>query len=227
MTGEVWISSWMRNSQIGNKLGLSEKYYGEDWGPATYEYPPFSDVLKKARDRHYKGQALERTDFPEALYVFNEKHFKRVGDLFAAGPFYAVKGRLAEVLSQFDLGGGGLIPLPIYQADKVTPVEGEFFLLNFGARKQSFLPEKSRRVEPLLTMELDGKEVWSAKFGLKDGEIAVSSAALEGADLWMEPTLWKEVFLSGRLVEAIRAAKVTTDLWLARCRIVAENGELA
>lgn len=222
MSQDVWMSSLIGGIYgVGDKQGLHEKFYGEEWRPAQHEIPPYDDKVHQDFRRHYKGFALKRADFPEALAVFDEKRFKRIGDLFMAGPFYAVKGKLAEVLSRFDLGEGGLIPFPIYRADKVTPVDGEFVLLNFGARKESFLPEESRHVEPFSKDRHDGgRQTWKAKFAARDDDIAVSPAALEGADLWIERSLIRKVFMSGGLVAALRAAKIKQDLDLMRCRIL-------
>lgn len=129
MSQQVWMSGMIGGIYgVGNKQGLHDKYFGEEWRPAQHEIPPYNDKVMQARRRHNRGFALTRTDFPEALAVFDEKRFRQIGDPFMAGPFYAVKGMLADVLSQFDLGEGGLIPFPIYRADKITPVEGEYFL---------------------------------------------------------------------------------------------------
>ncbi|MEZ5884474.1 MAG: hypothetical protein R3D53_11615 [Paracoccaceae bacterium] len=111
MTQEVWVSSVMtgssRGGRIGDKQGIREKYYGEDWAPPTFilGVPP-KHVLAAIR-RHYDGHTLTREEFTEAMYVFDEKRWARQKDLFMAGGFYAVQGKLAEVLKQFDLGEAG------------------------------------------------------------------------------------------------------------------------
>lgn len=218
---DVWVSSVYSDTQLGNKLGIRAKFFGHAWEPPTHNVPRQPEKVGDAcSNKHHKGETLTREDFPEASYVFSEKHFKRARDLFYAGGFFAVKGKLAEVLAQFDLGTGGLIPYPIYQEDKVTELEGPFFLINFGAQKQSFLPSESQKVEPFFTLERHGFEVWNAKFGLEDGDIAVSTAALDGPDLWFEPRLRNKILLSGALVDAIKTARVKVDLSLTQCRVV-------
>lgn len=220
MTGTIWVSSVMSDYRIGNRQGIREKFYGEDWAPPTFQLgvPPMHVLL--AHRRHNAGEALERTDFPEAMYVFAENNWKRVGDLFCAGPFFAVKGRLAEVLKDFDLGKGGLIEFPIFGADKSTKLPGPFYLLNFGAVKDSFVPGESRsRLFSRRTVEEDGYELW-ASYDLKDDDIALTTAAFEGADLWHERKLERGLFMSGRLHDAILEAKVKVKFQFARTRIV-------
>ena len=90
--------------------------------------------------------------------------------------------------------------------------------------KDSFLPHDSTKIEPFFTIEKHGVEVWNAGYDLEDGDIAVSQAALAGADLWFEPRLREMIFMSGELVAAIRQARVNLDFSLAECRIVGERG---
>lgn len=220
MTGQVWVSSVMGNSSITNKQGIREKYFGEDWAPPEFKYGAPSKKLLDAFGRHRKGERIERTDFPEAMYVFSESHWQSVGDLFGAGPFYAVKGKLVEVLKRFDLGDGELIEFPIYQADKKTPLPGPFYLLNFGAQKNSFLPKESRGVKPFFTLKKHGVEVWDAGLRPADDDIAVTAAALEGPDLWIEPRLKDTIFMSGRLHYAIVEARIKIDFRFSSARIV-------
>ncbi|NRP70988.1 hypothetical protein ILFOPFJJ_01870 [Ensifer psoraleae] len=150
-------------------------------------------------------------------------NWKRVGDLFTAGPFYAVKGRLAEVLKDFDLGGGGLVEFPIYEADKTTRLPGPFYFLNFGAVKDSFVPSESRKLRPRRTMERDGYDLW-ATYDLEDGDIALTTAAFEGADLWHERKLENRLFMSGRLHDAIVAATVKDNFQFAQAHTIDTRG---
>ena len=219
MPDTVWVSSVMSDYTIGNRQGIREKFYGQDWAPPTFQLGVAPKHVLEAHWRHNSGETLERTDFPEAMYVFAENNWKRVGDLFCAGPFYAVKGRLAEVLKDFDLGKGGLIEFPIYKADKSTRLPGPFYLLNFGAVKDSFVPSETRsKLFPSRTVERDGYDLWLTY--PEDGDVALTTAALEGADLWCERKLENRLFMSGRLHDAIQAAKVKVKFRFAKVRIV-------
>lgn len=61
---------------------------------------------------------------------------------------------------------------------------------------------------------------WAIEFP-KDNQIAVSSrVALTGPDVWIDPTLLHPIFFSDRLVQALRAAKVTRTIRLRSCRVV-------
>lgn len=221
MTRRAWVSGVLSNYQIGMKQGLRAKFYGQEWNPAEFVIPRLSEKVSEASKRHYQGEALDRGDFTEAAAVWAEKNFNRTKDLFTAGPFYAVKGKLAEVLKDFNLGKGGLVPFTIFKADLVTPLEGEFFLLNFGGPKNSFLPDESNseRVRTLFVDKQTGQAMWTIS-PRSDDDIALSPAALEGADMWCERTIHRTLFMSDALVRALRAAKVKVDFELNACRIV-------
>jgi hypothetical protein len=209
----------MTDSSIGDRQGIREKHFGLDWAPPAFNLGLSPKHIFEAHLRHRKGEKLERTDFPEAMYIFAKGTWKRCGDLFTAGTFYAVKGKLAEVLKNFDLGEGGLIEFPIYEADKITQLPGPFYFLNFGAIKDSFVPSKSKKLYSRRTIENDGYELW-ATYKLEDGDIALTGAALEGADLWFERKLENKIFMSGRLHDAIIAAKVKTKFQFAKAQII-------
>jgi hypothetical protein len=127
------------------------------------------------------------------------------------------------VLSKFDFGaGGGLVPQPIYEADETTPLPGPFYIVNFGSMKDCFLPDASTNIGKPSVNHQTGKTRWSLDY-LKDGDVAVSTGALAGADLWMCPGVEGRIFMSNRVVEALRAALSDADFAefrLHRCRVV-------
>ncbi|MBK3745069.1 hypothetical protein G3A39_38405 [Paraburkholderia aspalathi] len=219
MPNSVWVSSVMSDHSIGDKQGIREKYFDGEWAQPTFNLGLAPKRIFQAHMRHMKGEKVQRDELPEAMYVFAETNWKRCGDLFFAGPFYAVKGKLAEVLKGFDLGEGGLIELPIYEADKTTMLPGPFYFLNFGAIKNSMIPQESNKLYPRRTLESDGYERW-ATYTLRDDDIAVGVTALEGADLWFDPKLENRIFMSGRLHDAILEAKVKTNFRFAKAKII-------
>jgi hypothetical protein len=215
----------MGDSSIGHKQGICEKYFGEDWAPPEFKLGATSRNTLDAILRHKRGQKLARNELPEAMYVFSENHWRQVGDLFFAGGFYAVKGKLAEIFKRYDFGESELIEFPIYQADRATPLAGPFYLLNFGSQKRSFVPKQSQGVHYFLTDKTSGEEIWADNMGLKDGDIVVTPATLEGSDLWFEPQLKEIMFMSGRLHDAILDAKIKIDFRFSRARIIGRDTE--
>jgi len=225
MVDQVWISEVMSNGDLGNKLGIRQKWFGEPWeAPYVHHHvPETSERVWAAVSKHVAGHTMTREEMPEASAAYSMSHFKRAKDVFFIGVFVGVKGKVAEVLSKFDFGpGGGLVPYTIYEADEKTPLPGPFYIVNFGPWKDCFLPDASTNVEKLAVHHQTGQTLWSLKY-LKDGDVAVSPAALAGSDLWMCPGVKARIFMSNRLVEALKAALSDAELAefrLRRCRVV-------
>lgn len=224
MSGKVWMSGVLDNYDIGMKQGSRTKYYGHDWNQASLILPPSpSEDVRQAYTRHLQGFALRRDEFPEAEAVWDERRFKKAKDIFMVGPFYAVKGKLADVLSRFDLGEGGLIPFTIYKADLETPYPGEFFLLNFGAQKNTVLPEQSKNVVKFSVHHETGFQKWEVNSWSEEGDVVVSPAVLEGPDLWFDPAIYNKIFMSNALVQAIIEIGMKDIFKLKQCRVAGEE----
>lgn len=219
MSAKVWMSSVLDNYDIGMKQGSRTKFYGHNWNPASLELPLSSSEILANSNRHVQGFALDRSEFPEAEAVWDEKRFKKIKDIFMVGPFYAVKGKLAEVLARFDLGAGGLIPFTIYKADLETPYPGEFFLLNFGCHKSTVLPEQSRNVVKFSVHHETGFQKWEVNSWAEEGDVVVSPAVLDGPDLWFDPAIYNKIFMSDRFVQAITEIGMKDIFKLKECRI--------
>ncbi|MGS4884835.1 hypothetical protein [Roseibium sp. MB-4] len=220
MAEEIWVSSVRSNYLLGNKLGIREKHYGQDWAPPQFEMGAPTEEHMKNVNRASQGEKLSREEFVESAYVFDQKRWSRVKDLFWVDGFIAVKGKLAELLKDFDLGDGELVEFPIYEMDKTTQLSGPFYFLNFGSQKYCFVPSESQRVTFLARNKKTGHELWRGPLEPKDNDIAVSVAGLEGPDLWVDPKLKSAIFMSGALHDAIEAAKLKIDFRFARARIV-------
>lgn len=225
MVEQVWISEVMSNGDLGNKLGLRHKWSEEPW-EAPYPHhriPDRSEKVVAALSKHCAGNTLERDEFPEASAVYSPTNFNRAKDVFFIGGFLGVKGKVADVISSFDLGdGGGLIPYNIYNEDEKTPLPGPYYIVNFGPKKDCFLPEASTNIENLGPNHKTGEPLWSLQY-LRDDDIAVAPTALVGADLWMCPFVPSRIFMSGRLVQALRDAlsdSMFKAFELHRCRVV-------
>ncbi|MEJ8472457.1 hypothetical protein [Roseibium algae] len=216
MSDEIWVSSVGSNYKLFDKLGIREKHFGQDWALPQFEHgAPTKEQANNSR-RHARGEKLQREEFVEAAYVFDGKRWSRVKDFFAIDGFFAVKGKLAELLKDFDLGQGDLVEFPIYEMDKTTRLTGPFYFLNFGSQKDCFIPDETKDSQLIGRNKKTGIELWGRAIEPMDGDIAVASSALEGADLWIDPKLIGKIFMSGPLHDAIEAVippKISGAQW--------------
>jgi hypothetical protein len=143
------------------------------------------------------------------------RKIKRMANLFTVNGFLCVTEKAAAVLRQFDLGTGGLYPLELVRHDGVTPVDGFFWALNFGEKKNALAMEDSRSVDGPYANGNCRPELW-----IKDDDFAVTRAGLDGADIWGDERLESGFFISPRLGQALHKAGLAKVFHLMRCRIV-------
>lgn len=167
---------------------------------------------------HQNGRGVPLEDLPNAFYGdYTKKKLAPPPDVFLGNGYLCMSAKAADVLERFDLGPGGLKPIGIFQIDQVTPVKGSYYLLNFGAYKDCFVPEESASVRKLTTWD---PPAWLLQSEVGDGNIAVSHAALGGADLWTDPRLLLGFFVSDPLAAALQEEGVADGFDFEACRIV-------
>jgi hypothetical protein len=170
-------------------------------------------------EQNDSGESLTAEYFPSEIYgAPNAKETDyRLPDIFFAGSFWAVSKAAADVLRQFDLGDGGLYPVKVLKKDRHTPVDGEWFCINFGNTKEALLLSDSAPMRE--TYVRYGVKGWRPKAVLNDGDIAVSRAVDGGPDIWIDPVVANAFFLSDALGSALKKAKADKGFFLHRCRI--------
>jgi hypothetical protein len=170
-----------------------------------------------ANKRNEQGEPLTSDFFPTEVFAdYKDKKEKRQPDLFMAAGAWTVSAACAAVLRQFDLGAGNLYPIKLFQHDRKTPVDGEYFCLNFGARKTAVLTDQS----PRIGKPYPNHDIWQPPGGMQDNDIAVSEEALEGPDLWIDTQMRSAFFVSDALAQALRVAKVSRPFKLRKCVVI-------
>lgn len=147
---------------------------------------------------------------------YKDKQKKIQPALFMAGGFWTVSSDCAAVLRQFELGEGKLYPVKLLQHDRNTPVEGEYFCLNFGAQKTTVLTDQSPRIHK----PYENYDIWEPPAAMKDKDIAISASALDGPDIWMDTQMRDAFFVSNPLALLLRAANVSRAFSLRKCIVV-------
>lgn len=214
------MSGLMGNHSIFNKPGVRAKFYDHQWNPPKFEVTLSPDDVLTASKRNKQGYCVKRREMTEAIAIFDETYFSNTHEIFSAGPFFAVKGQLADILSRFDLGSGGLVPLPVYEADLVTPRDGKYFMLNFGCRKDSFLAERSEDAQKFIVDRVTGKQLWKINYTNTNGTVTLSKNALIGSDLWIEEAVHNRIFMSDALATKMIEVGLSEDWRLLRCDVV-------
>ena len=188
-----------------------------------------SDIAEKNVEQAIEGLKLLTTGKPVPRdlcprKVWNDKGRKerpRLPHLSNINGYPIVSGEAAAVFRRFNLGEGALYPIEgAFQSDQTTPIEGEYFTWVFGNQKSVFLPNETPDKCPF-GVKVDGEYVrWNLPILPEDDGIAVSASALDGADVWVDPLLFKSVFLSGPLGDALDQAGLLKAFRLFRCRVI-------
>jgi len=173
-------------------------------------------------DKHRRGEPYEVGAEIPPLYWRDTVIDGKVHNEFDLGHFcYArqvplVSETVVGVLQDFDMSGGGVVPAQVLCKDNVTPIPGgPYYWLNIGNLKEAFCFENSIGAKRYLGNE----GVWVPR---PTGPFSfnVYQNALEGSDIWIDPTCRKAIFMSGRLVNALAAAGCADDFYLERCVVV-------
>jgi len=72
VNGFVWVSSVMSDYSIGDKQGIREKFYGEDWAPPTFQLGVASKQVLEAHRPPRPGCLRDWTGARRSLKVPNK-----------------------------------------------------------------------------------------------------------------------------------------------------------
>lgn len=180
------------------------------------------DAIRRAK----RGELLGPEEVPSDFFSLSASaaHRKAPLHIFTNG-FLIITEDSASVLRQFELGECRLHPVRLWHPDRKTRFGAGHYVLNFASRKDAFLPDRS----PLATyasyiVQPDwshGKPgFWSPPPNEADDQLVFSKAALDGPDLWWDPNFTRSFFLSQRLAQALKAAKLAKHWRLFRCPVV-------
>ena len=211
-----WISASFLNSSIYARLRVMI-----DEERIAYDTEEDIAALAKLTTRYLAGDDLSEHELPRRFCgTERSTRIKSMPDFSYANGFFVVSEACADVFRQFDLGTGGFHPVTILQGNRKTPVEGSFFVLKFGCRTRAFVEAESNLAH-MGGLGPNGltQAPWMALGYTEDNDCAVSQVALEGPDLWIDPDVRHAFFLSDRLLQGLKAAKMTRRIRHKRCRV--------
>lgn len=171
--------------------------------------------LGLAQKKHRNGQKLSEDELLSSAFgIYKDRLVGTLPDFFSINGLLVVSNAFKAVIETFRLGETDFAPLSIYEWDRQTRVEGNWFILNFGCLRSAFNPMRSRgNFRPYNKKTSDR---WTALI-LQDDDIAVSDASTFGCDLWIDEKLSSAFFMTENLKGALDAAKLSCNIRLRRC----------
>jgi hypothetical protein len=115
------------------------------------------------------------------------------------GGLHLVSEKFRSLASDFDFGEDEFFEIPLYENDHETRRPGRWFLFHIRETKDTLVAEQSTGlVEAAATVGY-----WFSHAG--EDVLAVKASAATGADLWVERRMAGRIFLSDRLMSALKA----------------------
>ena len=201
---------WVSNARADSRLILIVKTDIAETAP---------DRSIDAERRNHAGKPVPADMCPRRIWnESDEPPITSLPDVFYANSYWIVSAELAAIIGRADLGEGALYPVSegVFQADRESRVPGDFFTWTFGNEKRAFLERQSPKAEPFIGMTT--RDWCTLPAIMEDDAMVVSKAALAGPDIWVDPLLFKSIFLSGPLGDTL-GPKFRKALRLFRCPV--------
>jgi len=172
------------------------------WFDADYfrhlTFDPPADFVRVIRQMK-RGEPVRQDELPWRMFP-RRARLKTLPDIFCIRDgLMIVSERLATLMKEFEFGQNQLFEIELYNLDRETRISDRYFILNVTERKEnSFVPEKTKG--PINEVHGTYRPAPSGYEG-----VAVRRSSIDGgADLWMDPILYRTPFFSGALGEAIQ-----------------------
>ncbi|MEM8789018.1 MAG: DUF1629 domain-containing protein [Pseudomonadota bacterium] len=166
---------------------------------------------------NFRGEVLSVEYFPTALYwKAGHKRKRALPMVFKAEGRPIVREDFAQIWREHDAGAGNIYPVKLFQSNKKTLIEGNYYCLNFGQAKNVIDVEQSNvRTQTGIMFDIHRPQ-----FDAQPRDIVVSAAALGGPDIWVDPDLTDAFFVSEAMRNAFHAAKLDRALHLTPCSLL-------
>lgn len=209
MSGHIWVSDARAKEVV---LGVS----------AAMNVDVDDQII--AIQLNKSGQSVPSTLCPTKIWEeppldgYRIQFKTGVPDLFFVEGYWLVSERAASIMRQFDLGGGALYSVSegLFYIDQKTRLPGNYYCWIFGNKKQAFLPDET---PDKMKFGVGGVR-WEMPYNLMDDNIAVSRDALQGSAVWLDDSLFKAVFMSRPLGDALHAAGLCKAFCLYKARVI-------
>jgi hypothetical protein len=220
----------MNQSSASNPLGaltLDNVWYLQVLSEmhARYGFRPLEpdmgeDAISHARKIYKKTDPIDPNEFPRRFWLDPERGGARGKILPPAhdvADYLVVSREFRDVLEQFDTGKYLSFGVTLLKHDKITPCDGEWFLVWIGNRKAGFIRQLSDHFN--VPPYEDTKWLSIPRYDAVDGDFVMDASVKVGPDIWKDPTLSSSLLMSDRLTTALREAGLLKRLKVLRCPV--------
>lgn len=167
---------------------------------------------------------VERLHVPDYIYFSVKVPDSRKSGLpdwfMIIGGIFVISQKFHDLLARFELGETRMFEVPLYDSDQKTIRLGRWFILHVAAKKVTVIPELSEGIAP----SGQNSPRWKRRLGAMSDTLAVRADSASGADLWVDPLFRNRLFLSDRLLTAMRVEEIKVrELGLSECTVTTEH----
>lgn len=203
----VWISTtWNNKSGV---TPMTRREYERHWraGQPKEIGEKYSELLQRTYAKVPKGEVLTEEEIGDVWY-YGSQDGNPALSFMNGGGLPVLSDSAKAVLEQFDLGETYFHVIRLQAPAGHATTDEPYFILNV-CNKRSMGKYEALGPEGDLTAPLNNK--YGKRFLPGKGsehKLVVSPEALGGLDIWIDPKVPELLFLSERLVSALKAAGV-------------------
>ncbi|WP_171123930.1 MULTISPECIES: imm11 family protein [unclassified Ruegeria] len=214
----VWISTtWNNKSGV---TPMTRREYERHWraGQPKEIGEKYSELLQRTYDKVPKGEVLTAEEIGDVWY-YGSQDGNPAPSFMNGGGLPVLSDSAKVVLEQFDLGETYFHAIRLQAPAGHATRDEPYYILNV-CNKRLMGNYEALGPEGDLTAPLNNK--YGKRFLPRKGsehKLVVSPEALGGPDIWIDPKVPRLLFLSERLVSALKAAGVDDGWGLVRCPV--------
>jgi hypothetical protein len=174
------INYILHDNSLANRVALSRMIRDTDERPLPQHLVPEHFYFSQPDlTKDYRASTPDWGNIHDGLHLVSEKFRNLATDL--------------------DFGANEFFEIPLYENDHKTRRPTHWFLFHICETKDTLVAEQSTGLEQ------DGVAVgcWRSQYG--EEVLAVKASATTGVDLWVERRMAGRIFLSDRLMSALKA----------------------
>ncbi|MFN4153262.1 MAG: hypothetical protein ACK4HF_01285 [Paracoccaceae bacterium] len=211
----VWLSSAYFNTEF------SRAFMDVDILPNGRVHP--TERLMALSNRKMRGGEIREDEMPRQHFHTNNWTFEESLPPLILMSFLALNPPLAALIGRFNLGLGRLHPVELLQYDRTTMVSRDYRILTIGNAIETLDLERSTSLRKRLSAAGEWVPMFTPPSDDRKATFVVKPGFSCAPDIWQDPRLVGPLFMSDRLVKALRAANYARYFLLTPC-ILSKDG---
>jgi hypothetical protein len=211
MTKKIWCSNLLRDLSVS--APMVETKPDE---PMLSFLPKYVINPRNAPwARIQRGEQLTPWELASVFYIqtldYDKKRDPKKPRFYPAfsNAYAFVNSEIAEVMKRFNIGEHTLHPVQFFEHDTTTPIELNYYLLNFELERATIDVDRSTGIYPNTYVK---EEEYSLTVDFAQAPVCAIQNANDGADLWVDKRFPNAFFVSDPLYQALKSLDLAKHL---------------